>query len=502
MLRNIGSNWTVTLVTIAATYVLTPFIIHTLGREGYGTWTLITAMTGYMTLLSLGVPMACVRYLAEHVAAHDTRAINRAIGSCLGLYLAIGVASLVIGAALAAALTTIYDIPIELRWEARFACAVMVLQVSAGFVGLLPEGILYAHHDFVTRNVVRVGAVILRLGLTVGLLTIQSSLVLLAAVQLACLVFDFSMSLLLIRRRYPDVRLSLSDFDWGMVRTIFSFSMYVLLLTAGGRLTFETDALVIGAFLGVAAIPFYAVANSLVVYLMDFMAAIAAVVAPMATKLNTEGRRAELTDIFLKWSKVSLSLSLAAGLFLIVLGPRFLAWWIGPEFEGPSGTVLQILMVSSLFFLPIRGVAQPMMMGLGKPRAVTFAFLAAGIANLLLSMILVRPWGLVGVALGTAIPNVVFASYVVVVACRELGVSVPRYLGYVVPRAALGAVPPLALLIWFKVGVQVQNLVGLAAAGIAMFAVYSLIWILFVYRDDPYVDLTPLLIRLRAWGRA
>jgi O-antigen/teichoic acid export membrane protein len=189
-------------------------------------------------------------------------------------------------------------------------------------------------------------------------------------------------------------------------------------------------------------------------------------------------------------------------LFLIVLGPRFLAWWIGPEFEGPSGTVLQILMVSSLFFLPIRGVAQPMMMGLGKPRAVTFAFLAAGIANLLLSMMLVRPWGLVGVALGTAIPNVVFASYVVVVACRELGVSVPRYLGYVVPRAALGAVPPLALLIWFKVGMNVQNLVGLAAAGIAMFAVYSLIWILFVYRDDPYVDLTPLLIRLRAWGRA
>jgi len=502
MLRNIGSNWAVTLVTIAATYVLTPFIIHTLGREGYGTWTLITAMTGYMTLLALGVPMACVRYLAEHVAAHDTRAINRAIGSCIGLYLAIGIVSLVIGVGLTAALTTIYDIPIELRWEARFACAVMVLQVSAGFVGLLPEGILFAHHDFVTRNVVRIGAVILRLGLTVSLLTIQSSLVFLAAVQLTCLVFDFGVSLLLIRRKYPDVRLSLSDFDWGMVRTILSFSMYVLLLTAGARLTFETDALVIGAILGVGLIPFYTVANSLVVYLMDFMAAIAAVVAPMTTKLNTEGRRGELTDIFLKWSKVSLSLSLAAGLFLIVLGPRFLAWWIGPEFEGPSGTVLQILMVSSLFFLPIRGVAQPMLMGLGKPRAVTFAFLAAGIANLLLSIILARPWGLVGVALGTAIPNVVFAAYVVVVACRELGVSVPRYLGYVVPRAALGAVPPLALLIWFKVGMHVQNLVGLAAAGIAMFAVYGLIWILFVYRDDPYVDLTPLLVRLRAWGRA
>ena len=39
MLRNIGSNWVLTLSPIAATYVLTPFIIDTLGTEGYGTWT-------------------------------------------------------------------------------------------------------------------------------------------------------------------------------------------------------------------------------------------------------------------------------------------------------------------------------------------------------------------------------------------------------------------------------------------------------------------------------
>jgi O-antigen/teichoic acid export membrane protein len=231
------------------------------------------------------------------------------------------------------------------------------------------------------------------------------------------------------------------------------------------------------------------------------MAAIAAVVAPMATKLNAQGRAAELTDIFLKWSKVSLSLSLAAGLFLIVLGPRFVAWWIGPEFEGPSGEVLQILMVSSLIFLPIRGVAQPMLMGIGKPRKVTFAFLAAGIANLVLSMTMARPWGLAGVALGTAVPNVVFAVYVLFVACREFDVGVMRFFRYVVPRAALGAVPPLALLIWFKVGMDVQNLAGLAVAGVAMGGLYAATWILFVYRDDPYVDLAPLLLRLRVWAR-
>src|ERR1700704_3788918 len=110
MLRNIGSNWVVTLVTIAATYVLTPFTIRRLGTNGYGTWTLITAMTGYMSLLALGVPMACVRYLAQHVAEGDERKMNEAIGSCVGPYLMLGAAAILVGVALAFGFTVIYDI--------------------------------------------------------------------------------------------------------------------------------------------------------------------------------------------------------------------------------------------------------------------------------------------------------------------------------------------------------------------------------------------------------
>src|SRR5207249_360659 len=117
-------------------------------------------------------------------------------------------------------------------------------------------------------------------------------------------------------------------------------------------------------------------------------------------------------------------------LFLITLGPKFVAWWIGPEFEGPSGIVLQILMISCFVFLPVRGVALPVLMGLGKPRMPTIAFISAGVLNLVLSIVLAKPLGLAGVALGTAIPNVLFAGFVLVIACRELGIAVTGYLQY------------------------------------------------------------------------
>src|SRR5262245_65616177 len=104
MLRNIGSNWALILMTIASTYLITPFTIRALGQEGYGTWTLITSMTGYISLMALGVPMACVRYLAQDIAEDDSARVNKTIGSCAGLYLSIGTVAVLIGAVLLALL--------------------------------------------------------------------------------------------------------------------------------------------------------------------------------------------------------------------------------------------------------------------------------------------------------------------------------------------------------------------------------------------------------------
>ena len=103
------------------------------------------------------------------------------------------------------------------------------------------------------------------------------------------------------------------------------------------------------------------------------------------------------------------------------------------------------------------------------------------------------------VALGTAIPNVLFAVVVLVMACRELGVTSADYARYVIPRAVTGAIPILALLLWFKFGLQVRDMTGLVAAGSAMVVLFALTWIFYVYRDDPFVDLRTHLVRFRPW---
>ena len=502
MLKNIASNWILTLVTIVVTYVLTPLTIHKLGDPGYGTWVLITSMTGYLLLLTLGVPMASVRYMAQYAAEGKRRELNAAVASSAGLYLSLGVAALVVGGILFTVFNSTFAVPSSLHSQSRLAFILVVLYVSASFFGQLPYAIMAAHHDFVRRNAVQLSGLIVRLVLTFAALTLSPTLVSLACVLLATLVFEFSVMWLVVKRCYPGVRLQWSDFDTRQVRLIFSFSLFVLVLNVGERLMFQTDALVIGGFLDVGDIPYYAVANSLSLYLMEFVIAIAAVVMPTATKLQALGQREGLEEVFLKWSKIALSLTLMVGIFLLILGPRFLGWWIGPSYEGRAGRVLQILTIGAIVYLPVRGVALPILMGLGKPRQATLAYVMSGAANVGMSIALARSMGLAGVALGTAVPLIAYAATLLVLACRELGISLSRYTLYVVPRALVGALPAAAVLFWFKSVLDVRGIIGLAGAGFAMIGVFALTWVLFVYQNDRYVDLRGRLPVLRSWRRA
>jgi O-antigen/teichoic acid export membrane protein len=269
-----------------------------------------------------------------------------------------------------------------------------------------------------------------------------------------------------------------------MVREMVGFSVFVLILNVGGQLTFETDAIVIAAFLPVDAIPKFSIASSLSVYLINFMIAIGSVVMPLAAARQAQANMSELRDVFLKWSKIAVGITLFCCLYLMVLGPSFLGWWVGPDFEKPAGQVLRILMAGNLLFLPVRGLCLPVLMGLGKPRLVTLTFFGISLVNLAMSVALARPLGLAGVAIGTAVPNAVFAIATLVLACRELEVPLRDYMRYVVLRPVIAAVPLVTFLLWIPTSLDVHRFGGLFAAGIAALILDGGLYWAYVFRRD------------------
>lgn len=505
MFKNVGANWLQLLVSVGVTFVLTPFLIRTLGTDGHGTWTLVVSLVGYLTLLALGVPMASVRYFAEHVAKDEREELREAVGACAGLYTLLGGVALILGGGLYAFFSIVYvesgAVPAHLATPSRIALALFVLQIALGFFTQLPYGLLAAGHRFIPRAVIVSVSQLIKLGLIVGLLSWTRSLPLLAAIHVGLMLLEFVAATWIVRRLHPDVSFVPRGVDAQVIRRIATFSLFAMLLNVGIRLSFQTDALVIGRFVDVSENPYYSVANSLIVYLTELLVGIGAVVMPLTISLRAKGDELALRSAFLKWSKVAFAISLLACLGVHVLGGRFIALWMDdPVFAARAAPVLQTLVYSCVLFLPARGVALPTLMGVGDARVPALGFLVAGIANVVLSIALASAgFGLVGVALGTAFPNLAFALLLLDRALREVGLSGRAYFAHVLPRALVGMIP-----VWLALHaiqrLEPSSMVELLTYSVGALLVAAVSAVLIVFRNDPHFDPSALLkSRWLAW---
>lgn len=208
----------------------------------------------------------------------------------------------------------------------------------------------------------------------------------------------------------------------------------------------------------------------------------------MASRLKAQDKEVELRAMYLRWSKAALSIVLFVGLYLLVLGPEFIGWWVGDHVSAPAGEVLQILTLSFIVYLPLRGVALPALSGLGQIKVCSLLILGMGVLNLLISLVLVQPYGLRGVALGTAIPNVIFAVVMLVLACRRFKVGIGEWLAYVAWKPMLAAVPMLAFLLWMKLDLGIHGIVPLVLADLAHCVLFCVLEVFVVYKKDPWFD--------------
>jgi O-antigen/teichoic acid export membrane protein len=132
-----------------------------------------------------------------------------------------------------------------------------------------------------------------------------------------------------------------------------------------------------------------------------------------------------------------------AGGLALLAQPLVLAW-VGPDFL-PSVQVIHILAAVVIFRVG-NASATTLLKGAGHHRLLAYSNVAIAIANIALSVVLVRTYGVVGVALGTLIPLSVVSMLVLFpAACRRAGVSIAHALS----EAVWPAVWPASLMAAF-----------------------------------------------------
>ncbi len=439
ILRNIFSTWTSYLVTLLSGFMLAPFVVHHLGNAGYGVWTLVLSLTGYFGVLDLGIRQSVGRFVARYVALQDSENVNRTVSTALimlgggGLLalLATIVASLNFGA---------FKVEHHFASIARVTMLIGGLTVSFALPMSVFGAILVSLDRFDVMTGVVVSETLLRAALVVTALSHGYGLVTLASITLITSGIEYLVMAAWAKALYPPLKPSWAVVDFAMCRVLFGFGIYRFLWIVANQVIFYTDSVVIGIFLSVGTITSYAIAGSLVNYGRNVVSLAIDTLYPTATRLDAKNDLHGLRELQIFGTRIGLLVGLPLCIGFVTLGRQFITLWMGSAYA-MSASVLGVLTIAQ-FTSMSQYISAMILVGMARHKALAYIAAGEGVANLVLSIILVREIGLMGVAWGTTIPHLVTTALIIpLYTLRALDMNPMDYFRQAFVRPIICALP-------------------------------------------------------------
>jgi len=439
--RNVIANWTAFVFSAVVGFVLAPFIVRSLGDSAYGVWVLIGSTVGYLGLLDLGIRGAVMRYVANLHAGAEHREASHIASAALFMFSVAGAVAITACVVVAFGLTRLFTIPAELQNVAQAVVIILGVNIAVALVSGVYGGVITALQRFDLSGGIGIATEALRAISVYTALKLGGGILALSLVQLSCSVLAGIVSLLLVRRLYPQLRVPVKGWHRGHVRQLLGYSAYSMLLHVTGMIVVRAYAFVVGAFMHVGAITVYAIAANLIEYARALVSGISQTITPRISALERSTSASQLARIPVTAGRVAGLVMLPVIITFLLRGGTFIGLWMGPEYAEPSGRVLFILAIA-LWFAVGPHIVVATLMGLHRHRILVPGAVAEAAANVLLSALLVGRFGLAGVASGAAIPNLLVSLvYTPYVLRRTLGVSPTSLLREVWLQPAVAMIP-------------------------------------------------------------
>lgn len=479
---NAISNWTTLGVNVVIGFLLTPFIISHLGQNRYGIWTLIASFIGYYGLLNLGVRSAITRYVARYAGQGDEKRLNETASTAMAMFICTGALVIAASFLLAAPAATFFDVAPEHSDDFKAVFWILGLAIGLSFPGNVFSAIIIAHERYVPANFARITTVLLQTGLTVVMLLRGKGLLGVAYANLISSATGIGVNFLLYRHFTPQLRMILAAVKWRVLRMLVVYGGVTTVIAIADVMRMNLDSFVIGKWVGMAEVGVYGIAALLIRYMVRLVSASMVVLTPRFAALDGAKERAKLQDLFLRSLSISALLAFGAGMLAIVFGGRFITFWVGEDFA-KSIVILQILAISFAFALS-QNPGIGLMYALNKHHFFAIATIIEAIANLILSILLVSKYGIIGVAMGTAVPMLIVKVFVQpIYVARIANVSIWNYIKCIIIPATLGG---FMIYLAYSMGIVIFldkcNLVELVICGIAAGLIFVGI-VLLVYRQ-------------------
>ncbi|MET7484932.1 oligosaccharide flippase family protein [Streptomyces sp. NPDC005538] len=379
---------------------LTPYLIHHLGLDRFGVWSLILVLLTTLTVLDGGVGASLQRFFACHGARGDPEGTGRLVIGSMTVFVGLGALISGIGLAVAPTAVDLLDLPSHLRGEAEELFLYLGPLVTAAMGSNAATALLQAHGRFRSLAGVSLGSCAAYGAAVVLLVGPDGSLGTLAAVSvgryLLLLVCGLCVGARHVRLRRP----LLPDAD--ARREFFGYALRMQLSGLTVFLNGQIDAFVIAALLPVRYVGIYAAGyqaatalRSLPLYAFP----------PIFTRMTVVYARRGLAGAVEEFHAVEarwLPVVLTYGAVTTATVAFAVQVWLGTDLA-LSGVVAAVLMAGYAAQVAFTGIRTAFVRATGRPGLETRYCWFATVVNLALTVPLTLQFGVVGVVLATAI---------------------------------------------------------------------------------------------------
>ena len=481
------AGWLNAAVGVVVSLVQVRLVFRALPLDLTGVWFLFLTLAGYVTLFDLGVGPTLSREISfalgtEGPEPETRQRIADLVGAAARFFAWISAG--VIAVSLPAGLWFLSSVApaahvreVQVAWCVFVFGAALNVFGNAAFAGLVGLGSVGAERGVRTAvQVLYLGFLYVALSTGTGMLGLSVAWVANGAVLTAA-------GWTALRRELPWLG-EHRAVTAGMLRRIMAPSLKWAMTAFGSLLILDTDNVIIAGVMGPASIPAYELVAKLAGMCMYLAGLFAISSAPFVSVAHARGDEAGIRALALRNVRVGMGFMAVACAWVLAFAGPFVDVWVGPGHF--VGTAIVAVFVTMQFLEAHHRFHATIAMSMGH---IVFHWwaLGAGVLNLALTLALVRTHGLLGVALGSMLAQMLTNNwYAPVYTLRLLKLPVGPYLTTV----GLPILAVLAAALLGAVGTKLSlpdtlhPIVRMLAGGLATVAAGGAVFWLLVLEPD------------------
>ncbi|MDU2693461.1 MAG: oligosaccharide flippase family protein [Intestinibacter bartlettii] len=383
--------------------VYTPIMLNIMGKSEYGLYNLSNSVVGYMSLLSFGLGSTIVKYVTDYISIKDKEGEEKIIGLFIKIYSILFFICIVIGIILSLNVDRIFSKSLTLNELAKMRILVMLMAINTGISFPLSvfSAIIISHQKYIYNKLISLlSTIFVPIANLIVLYMGYASIGIVISTTILNIIFG------IINIWYCgevlQIKPNIKDTDYSILKGMIIFSFFIFLGEVVNMLYWATDKVIIGKYIGTAAVSVYSIGATFNTYLGSFASAIGSVLFPKVNiMVNNDSSREDLSNLFIKVGRLQYLIISLILLGFSIFGKEFIRLWAGLEYSDSYIIALLTMIPVAVPLIQSTGISILQAKNMHKFRSIMFLFIA--ILNLILSILWVKNMGIVGCAIATCL---------------------------------------------------------------------------------------------------